>query len=254
MRTILAVLLIALLMTVAACGGDAPAETPVGAAATATAADGAAQVPTGDGGGIAQQPTVGGAEGATQQSDDGAQATTSGDSAERATLPPIPTSTTVATTTPNPDIPEAEVTVDLTAALAGTAVITEDPLAGQPFDSLLFYQTGGASNETLTIELFNDGRLVRNGSETRVDAEVIAAVNTALNTVGFYTLQDIYSPPVGRTDAFSYTLLVRRGELEYQISANDGGLTANPALAALFVTVRNLGVTNTFGVPAAPTP
>lgn len=250
MRTILRVLLIALVLTAAACGGDAPAET----AATATAADGAAQVPTGEGGGVAQQPTVGGAEGATQQPEGAAQATVGESGAERATLPPIPTSTIAATTTPNPDIPEAEATVDLTAALAGTAVITEDPLGGQPFDSLLFYQTGGASNETLTIELFSDGRLVRNGSESRVDSGVIEGVNVALNTVGFYTLQDIYSPPVGRTDAFRYTLLVRRGELEYQISANDGGLTANPDLAALFVTVRNLGVTNTFGVPATPTP
>lgn len=241
MRTILRVFLMMIMLTAAACGGDAPAEQPtVDPAAAATSGDSGQQavdnptqtVPS------SEQQNSSGDPNTTQQA---GNATVDSTAPTREGLPPIPTSTVAATTTPDPNIPEAEVTVDVTAALAATAVITEDPFAGQSFDSLLYYQTGGASNETLTIELFSDGRLVRNGTESRVDGATVNMINAALNDANFYTLNSVYSAPSVTANSFSYTLLVRRGELEYQISANDAGLTNAQTLKDLFITIRNLG-------------
>src|SRR3989304_2545583 len=68
---------------------------------------------------------------------------------------------------------------------------TEDPEAGLVFDSIVFIQTGGASNIELTIELLSDGTLIRNGETSTVSQEDVLAIDAMLDELNFFGIQGI---------------------------------------------------------------
>ncbi len=218
MRTILRLLLLILLLTAAACGGDQPTPTattePGGQVVQPTPDSSAGGAPTPESGRATLPPVddsaapVGGTAAAEQAAADA--------TATALSLPP--------TSTPNAEV-EGTVEVNSSALLAETPVTTPDPDAGIPFDEILFEQTGGPADETLTVQIFPDGRVVANGVEAQADSEAILELDRTLNDIGFYNLPNTYAAIPGRADSFYYGITVTRAGAARRINAIDTTLT-----------------------------
>lgn len=166
-----------------------------------------------------------------------------------ATLPP--------TTAPNPPATDAastaEVTVDVQAVATQiavditmpppgtpvTAAVTQDPLAGASFDSIIFEQTGGITQTTLTVEVYGDGRVVRDGVTSTISAEQLNAINQALQAANIFGLQGQFVMPGVNEDAYYFTITVDIAGAGRTIRAQDG--YTPDELMDLFNTISVLG-------------
>lgn len=108
--------------------------------------------------------------------------------------------------------------------LPGTLVAssTEDPDAGLVFDKVTLVVTGGASNVNNVIEVFQNGRVVRNGVTTNVSIEEIIALDTMLDEINFFGLQAAFLGPAPDPNSYRYSLTVLRGLSERLVNAQDG--------------------------------
>lgn len=109
--------------------------------------------------------------------------------------------------------------------LPGTLVAseTEDPLGPLVFDYLRLDQAGGPDpTQTLTIEIYGDGRILRNGIEATLGQEQVAQVDERLDAINFFGLQNMFVGPPGRGDEYTYTLFVRQQDRQRRINAQDG--------------------------------
>jgi hypothetical protein len=129
----------------------------------------------------------------------------------------------------------------------GTAIVpaTEEanPLdAVSPFDNIYYVETGGPTNSTLEIEIYSDGRVIRNGTETRISAAAVEELNLLIRDSRFFSLIGQFTQPGGAsTDSYTYSARV---ELETgasrRIEAHDR-LTP-PELLRLFTRLRMVGL------------
>jgi hypothetical protein len=144
-------------------------------------------------------------------------------------------------------VPDGEQTPDPlqgVVIMPGTLVApaTEDPGASQPFTSVFFIQTGGISNSELTIEVYGDGRVVRNGQSLTVPPEKIQEINAAIQAIGFFGLQGSFTAAGGGSpDTYRYSLSVERADGSSRtINAQDG--YTPPELLNIFVLLSDLGL------------
>ncbi|MBZ0295227.1 MAG: hypothetical protein K8L99_21870 [Anaerolineae bacterium] len=161
-----------------------------------------------------------------------------------------PTAETNTVDTPADGTPEisAEGTEDpLVAAnialpLPGTiqAPATEEALAPEGrFDSMIFEQTGGPNNTTLTIEVYGDGRVVRNGVESTVSETQLMELENMLRELNFFGLQGQFTVPGAGEDIYRYRITVEQDGGSRMINAQDG--YTPPELLELFAAVSALG-------------
>jgi hypothetical protein len=164
--------------------------------------------------------------------------------------PVIPTAVPAGVT---PVLPTLEATLDIQQVIGmlpppGTVVVpaTEEvinPLdAASPFFSIYYRETGGPSNSQLEIEIFGDGRVIRNGTASSISAETVTELNQLIRDVKFFSIQGQFTQPGGASsDAYSYLVRV---ELETgsasRIEAHDR-LTP-PELLRLFSRLRTIGL------------
>lgn len=151
-----------------------------------------------------------------------------------------------------PVLPTLEATMDIQQMIgqlppAGTMVApaTEEVNsvdAVSPFFSIYYQETGGPSNSTLELEIFGDGRVLRNGIESRISPETVTELNQFIRDIKFFSIQGQFTQP-GGASADSYSYLVRI-ELETgaasRLEAQDR-LTP-PDLLRLFSRLRTIGL------------
>ncbi|MFW5709376.1 MAG: hypothetical protein ACOCX5_04055 [Chloroflexota bacterium] len=123
----------------------------------------------------------------------------------------------------------------------GTLVVseTEDPDPQAPLEYVYFTQEGGLAGTVFEMELFPDGRVVVNGIEGTVDQATIAQLDQSLREINFFGLQPTFLGPPGTADTYRYRLLIRRGEQEKMINAQDGFTPT--AVLELLAQVRSIG-------------
>jgi hypothetical protein len=141
-----------------------------------------------------------------------------------ATVPPTATALPQAST-PEPrayDTQEAAANSDM--PLPGTLVksATEDVSANVMFDSLALIRTGGIAGKMLTIQIFSDGTLDRDGQKIKLTADQMKQVNDQLNKLNFFGLQGVFTAPGTQPDVFHYNISVERGGDARAIDAEDG--------------------------------
>lgn len=119
------------------------------------------------------------------------------------------------------------------------AAVTEDANAGKVFDSLLFVRTGGIAGQTLTIQLLGDGTLTRDGVSSQASPDQVIQIVDALDKLGFFGIQGIFTAPGTSADTYHYQLTVERLGDSRTIDAEDGFIP--PAMAQLFAQVQQLG-------------
>ncbi len=149
--------------------------------------------------------------------------------------------------------PDAEATAEVTAdpleqagvvlPPAGTLIApaTEDPNpdSAQPFDFIIFEQSGGPNNETFIIQVFNDGRVERDGVTTTISAQQVAMLDALLKELNFFGLQGQFAVPGASTDVYSYRITVEQGGGSRTINAQDGYTPTE--LLELFSLLAELG-------------
>lgn len=99
---------------------------------------------------------------------------------------------------------------------------TEDVQAGTGFDYIYMTQTGGASNERIVVEIYDDGRAKFNDREGTVTNENIAELARHLDRLNFFGLQGTFMGPAPRPNEYVYQIYVKRGSVERLINAQDG--------------------------------
>jgi len=152
------------------------------------------------------------------------------------------------TTAPQGTTPEGEQTPDVlaeagvTIAPAGTIIApaTEDPNEGQGFTSILYIQTGGLSNMSLTVEVYPDGRVVRNGATSNIPPEQVQQISAALDQLNFFGLQGSFTAAGGKPEEYRYSLTVERADGSSRtINAQDN--YTPPELLSMFAMINTLG-------------
>ena len=124
------------------------------------------------------------------------------------------------------------------------APVTEEAVPGAtpvPFVSVQYQETGGPSNVNLFIEIFRDGRVIRDEVETSVSPQVIAEIEQTLDELNFFGIQGQFTLPGASPDVYTYAVRV---ELEdgsaKRIEAQDN--VTPPELLRLFSQLRNIGL------------
>lgn len=171
------------------------------------------------------------------------------------TLASLPTQETVQSVPDDASTPPAETTLEvngdatedplvaagITLPLPGTLLppATEDPDVNVLFDSILYYQTRGANNEALTVEVYNDGRVVRNGATSSISQEQVMMLQQMLEDMRFFGMQGTFSVPGRNDDIYYYQVTVERDGAANSITAQDG--YTPPELLELFGMLSGLG-------------
>jgi hypothetical protein len=114
--------------------------------------------------------------------------------------------------------------LDITIPPPGTSIapVTEDPEATAVFDAVFLEQTGGFTGIPLSVQVFSDGRLVRDGVEGSVTAEQVAQIDTIIKEINFFGIQGQFEPAGTNPDAYSYKISVDRAGASRTINAQDG--------------------------------
>ncbi len=133
------------------------------------------------------------------------------------------------------------VAAGLTLPLPGTiqAPATEDPDADVMFDSILFYQTGGPNNIPLTVEVYNDGRVVRDGVTRSISQAEVLQLHQMLKDMNFFGINGQFTMPGRSEDVYYYQVTVERDGGAASLSAQDG--YTPPVLLELFAVLSEIG-------------
>lgn len=160
------------------------------------------------------------------------------ESQTQATPPPadVPTATPALLVTQ----PQRQFGGDATLPPAGTlvAAVTEDPMAGQVFDSIIFVREGGLAGGTMTIEIKGDGTLINNGQTKTITPEQVTELTSLIDKAGYFGMQGIFASPGTSADIYKYTLTVERAGSSKTIDAQDG--MTPPELMDIFALVTLL--------------
>ncbi|MBC7870721.1 MAG: hypothetical protein H7Y09_07760, partial [Chitinophagaceae bacterium] len=156
---------------------------------------------------------------------------------EAATTAPQPTPETTSEVSDTTQQALGEVTEVPTAFLPAPGVLAAAPVTEEPtpedgsplqptsgFDTVILAQTGGPNNITLLIEVYSDGRVVTNGTESTASADQIAALGQLIDDISFFNVQGTFLGAPGRDDIYRYQISVTRGDLARSIQAQEGFL------------------------------
>jgi hypothetical protein len=126
----------------------------------------------------------------------------------------------------------------------GTAIApaTEEAAAqaGVPFFNITYQETGGPANTELLIDIFADGRVVRNGAEMTISPEVVAELNQMLQDVQFFGLQGQFTMFGAPSDVYTYFVRVELQDgAARSLEAQDR--VTPPELLRLFSRLRSIG-------------
>ncbi len=169
--------------------------------------------------------------------------------APTATLPPVvqqnnPLSSSTLPTASAPvptNGPREYGTEEVTVPEAGTIVppATEDPQAGNLFDSVALDRTGGVGAKPLDLILLKDGTLTRDGVISNIPADQVKQISDALDKLGIFGLQGVFQGAGTSPDNFTYYLTVEREGASRTLTAQEGFIP--PELASLLKTLQQLG-------------
>jgi hypothetical protein len=121
---------------------------------------------------------------------------------------------------------------------------TEEPDPGAtpvPFYSITYEETGGPARSSLSIEIFRDGRVLRDGQEMTVGMDVILGAEQAIRDLGFFEIEGTFTQLGADPDVYSYMVRVELGDgSAKRLEAHDR--VAPPELLRLFSQLRTIGL------------
>lgn len=118
------------------------------------------------------------------------------------------------------------------------AAATEDPEAGQPYQTVLLERSGGLAGKPLVVQIAN-GQVARDGVVVMVAADDVTAIYTLLDQIGFFGLQGVFTTAGAGADMYTYRLTAERNGASRTIDAQDG--STPPDLQRLMDTILRLG-------------
>lgn len=159
--------------------------------------------------------------------------------------PPAPTlDTSLATPAANAvptNPPQREIITGQPQMIPGTIIpaAVEDPMAGTPFDRILFTRSGGITGQTLTVEIRGDGTVIRDDVTSQISPEQVKQITDILDRMDFFGLQGVFTSPGTGADIYQYSITVDRQGASRTIKAQDG-LTPSQ-LMTLFTLLSDIG-------------
>jgi hypothetical protein len=151
------------------------------------------------------------------------------------TLPPTP-SEIVPTNGPR-EYGTEEVVLPQTGTIVPPA--TEDPKAGQLYDSVALDRIGGIEGKPLDIKLLKDGTLTRDGVTSTVPADQVKQISDMFDQVGFFGMQGVFQGVGTSPDIYTYYITAERDGNSNTITAQDGFMP--PELINIVQVLSKLG-------------
>lgn len=90
------------------------------------------------------------------------------------------------------------------------------------FDSIIFEQSGGPNNMNLVIEVYGDGRVVRDGVASTISEGQITELDSMLTAMNFFGLQGQFTVPGADADIYRYRITVEQQGGSRTINTQDG--------------------------------
>ncbi len=122
--------------------------------------------------------------------------------------------------------------------------VTEEPdpnATPVPFFNVTYTETGGAANVNLLVDIFADGRVIRNGVETTIPPETIAEINRVIDELQFFAIEGQFTMPGTGLEVYNYNVRVELQDGSARsLDAQDR--VTPPELLRLFRMLRNIGV------------
>ncbi len=116
---------------------------------------------------------------------------------------------------------------------------TQDPDAGQLFDSVALNRTGGFAGKELNIVVKNDGTLMRDGVASTITADQVKEISNMIDQIGFFGMQGIFQAPGTSADMYVYKVTVERNGSARTVTAQEGYIP--PQLTNLLQVLTLLG-------------
>lgn len=105
------------------------------------------------------------------------------------------------------------------------AFVTEEVGPVGDFEVVELVQRGGRNDIETTIEIFADGRVVRDEQEGTVDTNTVQRLNQMIRSMDFYGMQGTFIGPPGDEGGYTYRLYVGNAETDRVITMQDNYLT-----------------------------
>ena len=118
---------------------------------------------------------------------------------------------------------------------------TQDPDAGQIFDTVMLNRSGGIAGTELNVVLTSDGKVTRDGVKSAIPADQVKQISDKLDQMGFFGMQGIFQAPGTSPDVYTYRLTAERKGASRTITAQDGYIPDQ--LADLLAVISQLGLT-----------
>ncbi len=112
----------------------------------------------------------------------------------------------------------------LPVPLPGTLVASETEEA-EPipdFQQITLLQQGGPADINVRVDIFSDGRVIRDGQTGSVAPGTIAELNQIIRDLNFFGLQGTFLGPTVPEEAYRYRITVISGQTERAINMQDG--------------------------------
>lgn len=121
---------------------------------------------------------------------------------------------------------ESEVIPDSGLPVPGRGTLvaseTQDPFADVPFDRIYVTRYGGGDNiPAVELEIFADGRYVRDGVSGLLMPEQVEGLNDLINEINFYGIQGTMLGPSAEDIAYRYSVTVDKGAMTRTINSQD---------------------------------
>jgi hypothetical protein len=121
-----------------------------------------------------------------------------------------------------------------------TEEASSDP-SQTPFTGIVYQETGGLAATSLYIEIYPDGRVIRDGVESRIAQPQIDEIIQALVDSHFFGIQGQFTRPGAGADISTYVVTVELENGSFRrLEAQDG--STPPDLLRLFSLLRQAGL------------
>jgi len=135
--------------------------------------------------------------------------------------PPPAATQNIVIVTREPTLEDGQLPVPLPGTLVASA--TEDPDIGLVFDHIEFTQTRLSDDSTLTIEIFQDGRVVRDGETLTISEDEIFQIDIIIDELNFFGMQgNFLGPSADSGGQYRYRVRVERAGVARAVTAQDG--------------------------------
>lgn len=144
--------------------------------------------------------------------------------------------------TPAPTEPRTIEGIDAPLPIPGTVTMseTQEADAGLTFTKILYYQTGGDDPTPLTVEVYSDGTMTRNGTQSSISQDQVTMLQALIDQSNFFNINGAFTSAGSSQSVRRYRVSIERSDGSSVALTMEESLVP-PVVAPLIVALGTLG-------------